>query len=1134
MEAKLNLLPCAQRPGFSNLTRASVLCGNGKELKQYVGSSPYPLNSAFPAVLPILQSSLERRRRSSSLKNGELVNEFVNFRAARRKMAAEIVRALAKEVGEVEKETAGEGEGRKAPEVRGVLFDMDGVLCNSEEPSRDAGVALFAEMGISVIAEDFVPFMGTGEANFLGGVAKKYGVEPFDVIAAKKRFFEIYIAKYALPNSGLGYPGALDLILQCKNAGLKMSVASSADRVKVDANLAAAGLPQENFDAIVSADLFKNLKPAPDIFFAAAKALGLPPENCVVVEDALAGVQAARAAGMRCIAVTTTLDEERLLPAGPSLIKQDISKITVEDLITLQEPPESGTGPTSSKAPEPKGISMSEIEFPSIVDRVSSFLSDIPGNLGLDEELVIPLGPMTTRRDVFRLGSLLLGLSSIWVAASNWKAMSYVSPKALLNAVVGVSNPMANSGDATSSQRVKQFTKYIADIEAKGGGELVQDFKPQLEWLNSPPLSLQRDLKGKVVVLDFWTYCCINCMHVLPDLSYLEKKYSDQAFTVVGVHSAKFDNEKDSSAIRNAVLRYDVTHPVVNDGDMVMWRQLGVSSWPTLMILSPQGKVIAQLAGEGHRKDVDDLVQAALNYYGEKQMLDYRPIPEALEKNKDSRLATSPLKFPGKLATDLANQRLFISDSNNHRIVVTDLEGKFILQVGGGGGEGFRDGSFEYAAFNRPQGLTYNPSKNVLYVADTENHAVREIDFVNESVKTLAGNGEKGSDYKGGKKGSAQVLNSPWDVCLDSTYGVLYIALAGQHQIWQINLSDGVAKVFSGDGYERNLNGKNGSSSSYAQPSGLSLGQDATEIFIADSESSSVRSMDLKTGGSRLLAGGDPMFADNLFQFGDKDGTGSKALLQHPLGVLNGTDGLIYIADSYNHKVKVMEKGSQKVTSIAGTGKAGFKDGKGPSAQLSEPAGLAQGPNGTLYVADTNNNLIRVLDMSGNGTPTLKTLELTGVPLPPPSPATAPRRLRRRLSSDTEVVKVASISSASGDLQLEIKLPSEFHFTTEAQSRYEADVEQDSGVAIEPASGNIGPDGRVKLQFSRVPGTLSSSNVRISCKVYYCQLDEVCLYKALAFEVPFSSEQKEDSQSITISYLVQPKTSTKNSLSGLV
>ncbi|KAG6555690.1 hypothetical protein Mapa_002927 [Marchantia paleacea] len=1011
---------------------------------------------------------------------------------------------------------AGDGGAAEAPPVRGVLFDMDGVLCESEGPSRDAAVALFAEKGVSVTAEDFIPFMGTGEANFLGGVARKYGLE-FDVDAFKKRFFEIYIEKYAQPNSGLGYPGALNLILECKKAGLKLAVASSADRVKVDANLSAAGLPQSNFDAVVSADLFENLKPAPDIFLAAAKALGLPPQECVVIEDALAGVQAARAAGMRCIAVTTTLAGPKLMSAGPSLIKKSITEITLGDILTLQEP---GSGSQNTG-----------LEF-MWEESELGFFDSLRERMDLDQDLALPLGYLTTRRDVFKLTSFTLGLSCIAFIATHMKAMSYASPKAVWNALVGEMRPVANGAELSTGDRVEQFKKYIADIEKKGKGQVVAEFQPKLEWLNSPPLRLQSDLRGKLVLLDFWTYCCINCMHVLPDLAYLEKKFKGQPFTVIGVHSAKFDNEKDSNAIRNAVLRYDVTHPVVNDGEMTMWRQLGVSSWPTLALVGPTGRLIAMLAGEGHRKDLDDLVAAALQFYGEKGLLNDKPIPEAPEKNKDSRLVASPLKFPGKLATDLANQRLFISDSNNHRIVVTDLEGNFIMQIGGGGGEGLRDGSFDYAAFNRPQGLTYNPSKNMLYVADTENHAVREIDFVNEKVRTLAGNGEKGSDYKGGKKGSSQVLNSPWDVCLDSSCKALYVAMAGQHQIWQVDPSDGLARVFSGDGYERNLNGKNGLSTSYAQPSGLSLGADGQQMFIADSESSSVRAVDLRSGGSQLLAGGDPVFADNLFQFGDKDGVGSKALLQHPLGVMYGSDGLIYIADSYNHKIKVLEKGSQKVTSLAGLGKAGFKDGAASSAQLSEPAGLAQGPNGKIYVADTNNSLIRVLNVGANP-PTLETLELKGVPPPLPAPASAPRRLRRRLSSDIEIVKVDPVSSMNGDLELQISLPKDFHFTTEAQSKFEVDVEPDGSVSIEPMNGIIGPDGRAKLRFSRSSNYSGSGSVRISCKVYYCQEDAVCLYKGLAFEVPFDSSQENSRNTITIPYLVKPKTSTKNSLTSV-
>lgn len=217
--------------------------------------------------------------------------------------------------------------------VSAVLFDMDGVLCDSEQPSRMAAVDVFAEMGVSVTTDDFVPFMGTGEANFLGGVASVMGVKGFDREAAKKRFFEIYLGKYAKPNSGIGFPGALEGIMECKSRGLKVAVASSADRIKVDANLAAAGLPATLFDAIISADAFENLKPAPDIFLAASKSLNVPPSECLVIEDALAGVQAAKAANMRCIAVTTTLSKERMQEASPSLIRKDIRNISINDIL---------------------------------------------------------------------------------------------------------------------------------------------------------------------------------------------------------------------------------------------------------------------------------------------------------------------------------------------------------------------------------------------------------------------------------------------------------------------------------------------------------------------------------------------------------------------------------------------------------------------------------------------------------------------------------------------------------------------------------------------------------------------------------------------------------------------------------
>ncbi|XWS58086.1 hypothetical protein CRYUN_Cryun08bG0004700 [Craigia yunnanensis] len=777
--------------------------------------------------------------------------------------------------------------------VSAVLFDMDGVLCNSENPSRKAAVDVFAEMGVQVTVEDFVPFTGMGEANFLGGVASVKGVKEFNTEAAKKRFFEIYLDKYAKPNSGIGFPGALELITQCKCKGLKVAVASSADRIKVDANLAAAGLPLSMFEAIVSADAFENLKPAPDIFLAASKILDVPPDECIVIEDALAGVQAAKAAKMRCIAVTTTLTEETLKDAGPSIIRNDIGSVSLDDILS---------GGSDEMVQDSQFLQVSE-KNPSTILNERTRNGPTPG-VDVPSDGVFSLeGLQGSRREILRYGSLGIALSCLYFAVTNWKAMQYASPKAIWNMLFAAKSPFFEPNEVESrSARIQQFVNYISDLESRGTAPIVPEFPAKLDWLNTAPLQFRRDLQGKVVLLDFWTYCCINCMHVLPDLDFLEKKYKDKPFNVVGVHSAKFDNEKDLEAIHNAVLRYGITHPVVNDGDMYLWRELGVSSWPTFAIVGPNGKLLAQISGEGHRKDLDYLVEAALLFYGQKKLLDNKPIPLNLEKDNDPRLLTSPLKFPGKLAIDVLNNRLFISDSNHNRIVVTDLDGNFIVQIGSTGEEGLCDGSFDDATFNRPQGLAYNAKKNLLYVADTENHALREIDFVSDKVRTLAGNGMKGSDYTGGEKGTSQLLNSPWDVCFDPVNENVYIAMAGQHQIWEHNTQDGVTKAFSGNGYERNLNGSSSTNTSYAQPSGISLSPDLMEAYIADSESSSIRALDLKTGGSRLLAGGDPVLSDNLFRFGDHDGVGSDVLLQHPLGVLCAKDGQIYIADSYNHK----------------------------------------------------------------------------------------------------------------------------------------------------------------------------------------------------------------------------------------
>jgi len=211
--------------------------------------------------------------------------------------------------------------------IRAAIFDMDGVLTDSEPLIKTAAIAMFAEKGLEVLPEDFFPFVGTGEDRYIGGVAEKYKF-PLDLPAAKKRTYEIYLD--LVPRQLEMFPGALLLVKACCGAGLRTAVASSADRIKISANLKKIGLPLQTWDAVVAGEDIAAKKPAPDIFLEAARKLNQPAVACVVVEDAINGVQAAKAAGMRCIAVAHTFPAARLKAAD--LIRQKISDVSVQDL----------------------------------------------------------------------------------------------------------------------------------------------------------------------------------------------------------------------------------------------------------------------------------------------------------------------------------------------------------------------------------------------------------------------------------------------------------------------------------------------------------------------------------------------------------------------------------------------------------------------------------------------------------------------------------------------------------------------------------------------------------------------------------------------------------------------------------
>jgi DNA-binding beta-propeller fold protein YncE len=480
-----------------------------------------------------------------------------------------------------------------------------------------------------------------------------------------------------------------------------------------------------------------------------------------------------------------------------------------------------------------------------------------------------------------------------------------------------------------------------------------------VEWLNVPhPLTLKKDLRGKIVLLDFWTYGCINCIHVLPDLKRLEQKYRDE-LVVVGIHSAKFTNERRSDNIRRIITRYEIEHPVANDADFKIWRAYGVRAWPTQVLIDPAGYVVATASGEGKADAFDEAIAAVRMVFDERGALDRRPIPIVLEGVGES---DRPLRFPGKLTVDSGSGRLFVADSNHNRILVVSPTGAIQEQIGSGSA-GSGDGSFDSAQFYRPQGLCYDASRDTLFVADTENHLVRAAHLETRVVSTVAGTGRQAAWMGDGGAARQTALNSPWDlVRLERDAGpLLLVAMAGSHQIWMIDLDRSLTIRYAGSGREARLDGSV-DDAAFAQPSGLAL--DGRSLFVADAESNIIRRIELPPANDvTTLAGGD------LFDFGDTDGRGDDVRLQHPLGI-TALDGLLYIADTYNHKIKVLDSRTRKVATLAGTGASGSSNGPLKSATFHEPGGIAAAA-GRLFVADTNNHAIRVIDLAAGNVTTV-------------------------------------------------------------------------------------------------------------------------------------------------------------------
>ncbi len=437
-------------------------------------------------------------------------------------------------------------------------------------------------------------------------------------------------------------------------------------------------------------------------------------------------------------------------------------------------------------------------------------------------------------------------------------------------------------------------------------------------WLNTGGRDLTlADLRGKVVVLDFWTFCCINCLHVLDELRELEEAYRD-VLVIVGVHSPKFVHEADPVALAAAVERYEVHHPVLDDPDLTTWSAYTARAWPTLVVIDPEGYVVAHMAGEGHRRNLEILVG---------QLVAEHEAKGTLHRGEGPYVPPAPtsgtLRFPAK-ALRLPSGNLLVADAGHHSLAELAPDGETLVRRIGSGERGLVDGGPDVARFSEPNGLCLVPEElrswlgyDVL-VADTVNHALRGVRLDTGEVRTVAGTGEQfmvgGPDNvapwpdgepgpgwePGGQYPPRMVrLSSPWDVAWSQDLAAFVVAMAGNHTIWAFDDEEGSLALLAGTMNEGLLDGP-GREAWFAQTSGVAVGPDG-RIWLADSEVSALRWLQVEPGGEVTVR---TAVGQGLFDFGHRDGPADAALLQHPLGVAVLPDGSVAIADTYNGAIR--------------------------------------------------------------------------------------------------------------------------------------------------------------------------------------------------------------------------------------
>lgn len=465
-------------------------------------------------------------------------------------------------------------------------------------------------------------------------------------------------------------------------------------------------------------------------------------------------------------------------------------------------------------------------------------------------------------------------------------------------------------------------------------------------WLNTGGKSLDLEaLRGKIVLLDFWTFCCINCLHVLDELRPLEEKYSDVLVTV-GVHSPKFEHEADPVALAAAVERYEIHHPVLDDPELDTWKAYTARAWPTLVVIDPEGYIVAHLSGEGHADGLAVLIHELVTEHEAKGTLHRGSGPYVAPE------ATSgTLRFPGKAlflpagrgtseaeASDAGTW--LVTDTGHHRLVELGTDFQTVLRTYGSGTRGYADGPAAgvdsvtpTARFNEPQGLVLLPEDVAakagydVVIADSVNHRLRGLSLAEGKAATAVGNGvqrlleagpsrvdEDAAGFTGQlTEHPLEVsLSSPWDVVWSTKLNAVLVAMAGTHQIFSFDPLTGAVAIVAGTGLEGLLDGP-AHESWFAQPSGLAEDADGN-VWVADSETSALRKLAIGDDGTVTV---ETAVGKGLFDFGFRDGEAGQARLQHPLGVTVLPDGSVAIADTYNGAVRRYDPATGKVSTLA-------------------------------------------------------------------------------------------------------------------------------------------------------------------------------------------------------------------------